>query len=73
MGDDLRRILNTMFFDGAITGNNCLSTEARPDAYNGRPSPITLLNSDYKLLTRIFARRLRPPIDFISNPRNTVG
>jgi hypothetical protein len=68
MGDDLRHILNTMFFDGAITPQQklgtivCLPTHG-PMLTRADCRTITLLNSDYKLLTCILARRLRPLMD----------
>jgi hypothetical protein len=69
MGDDLCRLLNTISFDGATTIQQKLETIVCLPKHgkihtpaDGRP--ITLLNSDYKLLTRILARRLRPIIDF---------
>jgi len=64
MGDDIRRVLNTMFFDGAFTPQQklgtifCLSKNG-PMLTPADRRPITLLNSNYKLLSR----RLRPLMD----------
>jgi hypothetical protein len=74
MGDDLCRLLNTMYFDGATTMQQklrtivCLPKHGKMLTPADR-RPITLLNSDYKLLTRILARRLRPIIDLY--PKST--
>jgi len=69
MGDDFRHILNTMFFDGATTSQQKLGTivclpKHGPMLTPDDCRPITLLNTDYKLLTRILARRLRPLMDW---------
>ena len=63
--DDLCDVLNQMFWDGKITSRQkhgiliCLpKPRANPTPADYRP--ITLLNSDYKILARMVARRLRP-------------
>jgi len=68
MGDDLRRILNDMFIDGAITPQQKLESivclpKHGPILTPADLRPITLMNSDYKLLTRNLVRRLRPLMD----------
>ena len=65
MGDDLRRILNDMFIDGAITPQQKLESivclpKHGPILTPADLRPITLLSSDFKLLTRNLVRRLRP-------------
>jgi hypothetical protein len=62
--DNLCEVINQMFWAGNIapTKSNCDSLPAE-SARNQTPEdyrPITLLNSDYKLLFRIIAQRLRP-------------
>jgi hypothetical protein len=57
-----------MFFDGAIIPQQKLGTIVRlpkhgPMLTPADRRPITLLFSDYKLLTRILAQRLRPLMD----------
>jgi hypothetical protein len=57
-----------MLFDGAITPQQKLGTivclpKHGPMLTPADRLPITVLNSNYKLLTRILARRLRPLID----------
>jgi hypothetical protein len=66
--DDICRILNAMFFEGAITPQQKLGTLVclpRPTKMltPADRSLITLLNSDYKIVTRIIAERLRPIIE----------
>jgi hypothetical protein len=65
IGDDLCRIINNMFHDRTITtqqklGNIVCLPKSGPMLTPADRRPITLLNCDYKILTRILARRLRP-------------
>jgi hypothetical protein len=61
---DFLEIMNDMYFTGMTEAQKngnivCLPKRANPlrvDEYR----PLTLLNTDYKLLTRITANRLRP-------------
>jgi hypothetical protein len=78
VGEDLCRILNNMFFDGAVIAQQKLGTIFRlpkhgPQLTPADRRPITLLNSDYKLLTRILAQRLRPLIDLHLNSTQDCG
>jgi len=82
--DDLRDVLNQMFWDGKITSrqkHGILICLPKP---RGNPTPadycpITLLNSYYKILARMFARRLRPIMEdhltytqYCGIPGNTI-
>ena len=65
IGDDLCRIINSMFFDRAITPQQKLGTMVcLPNSglmlTPADCRPITLLNCDSKILTRILARPLLP-------------
>ena len=84
IGDDLCRIMNSMFFDSTITPQQKLSTIVCL-AKSGQMltpvdrHPITLLNFYYKILTRILARRLRPLLalhlkatQYCGVPSNTI-
>jgi len=82
--DDLCSIPNAMFFEGTITPLQnagiivCLPKPTRMLTPADR-RPITLLNSDYKIVTRILAQRLRPIVEmhlqatqFCGVPGNTI-
>ena len=78
MQDDLCDVLNQMFWDGKITSRQkhgiliCLpKPRGNPTPADYRP--ITLLNSDYKILARMVARRLRPSWKITLHIRSTVG
>jgi hypothetical protein len=67
-----------MFFDGALTTQQKLGTivcltKHGPMLTPADRRPITLLNSDYKLLTRILAQRLRPIMDLHLNSTQYCG
>ena len=79
----MAEILNQMFLQRSITPQQkhgiiiCLpkSNAQTPEGYR----PIALLNSDYKLLARILANRLRPVLEehlrtsqFCSVPGNSI-
>jgi hypothetical protein len=75
---DLLHILNSMFLSGIIVGNQlqghivCLpkkSPARRIDDYR----PLTLMNTDYKILTRIVANRLRTCLPAIIHPSQHCG
>jgi hypothetical protein len=77
-------VINNIYINGSVTDKQksgtlvCLPKKADP----GVPEdyrPLTLLNADYKLLTRIIAYRMRPwmsdilqSIQYCSRPGNTI-
>jgi len=76
--DDLLGIINNMFLDCAVSIDQkhghivCLpkvSNPASPENYR----PLTMLNSDYKLLTRILAYRLHPWMEDILHQNQSWG
>jgi hypothetical protein len=76
--DDMLTIINQMYKDGQIADTQkrgmliCIPkipNSQRPDDYR----PLTLLNADYKLLTRILATRLRPWLASILHPGQHCG
>jgi hypothetical protein len=78
VGEDLCRILNNMFFDGAITPQHKLGTivcllKKDPQLTPADRRPITLLNTHYKILTRILTQRLRPIFDLYLNSTEYCG
>jgi hypothetical protein len=67
-----------MFFDGVLTPQQKLGTTVCLPKHGPMLTPadrcsITLLNSDYKLLTRILVQRLRPLIDLHLNSTQYCG
>jgi hypothetical protein len=82
--EDLGSILNEMFFEGTITAQQkqgiivCLP-KTKTMLTPGDRRPITLLNTDYKLVTRMIVQRLRPIIEkylsktqYCGVPGNTI-
>jgi hypothetical protein len=76
--DDILQILNAMYIDGRISDAQkrgllvCkpkTSNPTRTDEYH----PLTLLNADFKLLTRILATRIRPWLNDIMHPSQHCG
>ena len=74
---DLLQILYIMFLSGIIVGNQlqghivCLPKKAPAKRINYRP--LTLMNTDYKILTRIVANRLRTCLPSIIHPSQHCG
>jgi hypothetical protein len=75
---DLLDVMNDMYREGQITERQkygiivCIPKQARPM----RPEdyrPLTLLNADYNLLTRIIANRLRPWLTELLHPAQHCG
>ena len=74
---DLLHILNSTFLSEVIVGNQlqghivCLPKKAPAKRINYRP--LTLMNTDYKILTRIVANRLRTCLPSIIHPSQHCG
>ena len=75
---DLLDIINQMYLEGLVCNEQkqgyivCLpkiSAPTCPENYR----PLSILNSDYKLLTRIIANRLRPCLEDILHPNQYCG
>jgi hypothetical protein len=76
--DDRLQVLNAMYIDGQITATHkrgllvCIPKTNHPtrvDQYR----PLTLLNVDFTLLTRILAARIRPSLKSILHPEQHCG
>ena len=67
---DLRRVLNTLLMRGRIpakfkAGLITLVPKIEPANEIGNFRPITLLNTDYKIFTKILTARLNPILEKI--------
>jgi len=76
--DDLTDMIKNMYMEGSVPDSQkhgyivCLPKQATPmSPENYRP--LTILNTDYKLLTRIIANRLRPWMDNILHHNQFCG
>ena len=75
---DFLAIMNKMYMDGQATDNQkkgnivCLPKTDTP-LYPENYRPLTLLNTDYKILMRIIANRLRPSLEHILHPSQYCG
>jgi hypothetical protein len=76
--EDITDVMNDMYSEGEISDMQkhghivCLpktSDPVSPDNYR----PLTLLNTDYKLLMRIIANRLRPWLEDILHRNQFCG
>jgi exonuclease III len=76
--EDLKDIINDMYINGSISDAQkhghivCLpknTNSMSPDNFR----PLTLLNTDYKILTRIIANRLKPRADNILHRNQFCG
>ena len=76
--DDLCEVINQMLWAGNISQQQkrgvivCLP-KAQGNQTPKDYRPITLLNSDYKILARIIAQRLRPVLADHQRKSNSVG
>jgi len=70
--------MNNMYIDGEITNNQkhgilvCIPKTTHPTRIE-EYRPLTLLNTDYKLLARIITNRLRPWMPHVLQPSQFCG
>jgi len=75
---DLLQIFNSMYIDGTILENQlkgiivCIPKHAHPVTIADY-RPLTLMNTDYKILTRIIAARLRQVLADMIHPHQYCG
>ena len=75
---DLLDVMNQMFIDGSLLDTQkhgiivCLPKTNRP-VHPEEYRPLTLLNADYKLLSRLIANRLRPWMNELLHPSQHCG
>ena len=76
--NELLDIINTMYLEGAVSDAQkhghivCLPKRdfpVHPENYR----PLTILNTDYKILTRIIANRLRTRMDEVLHHNQYFG
>jgi hypothetical protein len=76
--DDLLQIMNSIFLNGLILDRQvqgqilCIPKKARPTT-TGDYRALTLLNVDYKILTRAIANRLKPTLPKTMHPQQHCG
>jgi len=76
--DDLTDIIKDMYMEGSLSDSQkhghivCLPKQATPMSPENH-RPLTILNTDYKLHTRIIANRLRPWMDNILHHNQFCG
>jgi len=76
--DDLTDMIKYMYMEGSVSDSQkhghilCLHKQATPMSPENY-GPLAILNTDYKLLTRIIANRLRPWMDNILHHNQFCG
>jgi hypothetical protein len=78
IGEDLLQIINSMYTDGGVTqtqikGIIMFVPKSNSPTIPGEYRPLTLLNSDIKLFSRILVNRMRPWLDDILHPSQHCG
>ena len=74
--NELTHIMNCMFTDDPIMAQQvkglvCIPKKPHPECIDVRP--LTLLNADYKILTRIIANRMKPILHGLIHPQQHCG
>jgi len=78
MKHDLLQILNCMYMDGIILARQlqgliaCIPKHAHPSKVDDY-RPLILMNTDYKILTRIIAERLKPILSTLLHQNQYCG
>jgi hypothetical protein len=76
--EDILELFSTMFFGKKVTEQQkrsvivCIPKTAKP-IYPTDFRPITLLNTDYKIMARILANRMRPALIELLHPSQHFG
>ena len=75
---DLLQIINCMYSDGIILARQlqglivCIPKHTHPTKVN-EYRPLTLMNTDYKIIARITAERLKPVLSTVLHPNQYCG
>ena len=78
MKHDLLQTLNCMYIDGTILARQlqglmvCIPKHAHPSKVDDY-RPLTLINTDHKIMTKVIAERLKPILSTLIHPNQYCG
>jgi len=78
MKHDLLQTLNCMYIDGTILARQlqglmvCIPKHAHPSKVDDY-RPLTLMNTDHKIMTKVIAERLKPILSTLIHPNQYCG